>query len=123
MSKKKKKVKGRREEKGEEHEHDYLCKQLVDKDGNVIMDLDKDMQALGELLIECLNGEADLHGHPIEALDQIVKETENFFDIADYFFELVDTDKEREMVKIRYVIEDWIDKEDAQRLIAKIQSE
>jgi hypothetical protein len=65
MSKKKKKVKGRREEKGEEHEHDNLCKQLVDKDGNVIMDLDKDMQALGELLIECLNGEADLHGHPI----------------------------------------------------------
>jgi len=123
MSKKKKKVKGRREEKGEEHEHDYLCKQLVDKDGNVIMDLDKDMQALGELLIECLNGEADLHGHPIEALDQIVKETENFFDIADYFFELIDTDKEREMVKIRYVIEDWIDKEDAQRLMAKIQSE
>jgi len=27
------------------------------------------------------------------------------------------------MVKIRYVIEDWIDKEDAQRLMAKIQSE
>jgi hypothetical protein len=121
MSKKKKKVKGRREEKGEEH--DYLCKQLVDKDGNVIMDLDKDMQALGELLIECLNGEADLHGDPIEALDQIVKKTENFFDVADYFFELIDTDEEREMVKIRYVIEDWVDKEDAQRLIAQIQSE
>lgn len=123
MSKRKKKVKGRREEKGEEHEHDYLCKQLVDKDGNVIMDLDKDMRALGEILIECLNNEADLHGHPIEALDQIDKKTENFFDSADYFFELIDTDKERGMVKIRYVIEDWIDKEDAQRLIAKIQSE
>ncbi len=40
-----------------------------------------------------------------------------------YFFELIDTDKERGMVKIRYVIEDWIDKEGAQRLIARIQSE
>ncbi|MCD6456917.1 MAG: hypothetical protein J7K81_09065 [Methanophagales archaeon] len=123
MSKRKKKVKGRREEKDEEHEHDYLCKQLVDKDGNVIADLDKDMQAVGETLIEYLNDEADLHGHPIEALDQIDKKTENFFDSADYFFELIDTDKERGMVKIRYVIEDWIDKEGAQRLIAKIQSE
>ena len=81
------------------------------------------MQAVGKILIECLNNEADLHGHPIEALDQIDKKTENFFDSADYFFELIDTDKERGMVKIRYVTEDWIDKEGAQRLIAKIQSE
>ncbi|NQE04796.1 hypothetical protein C5S32_02890 [ANME-1 cluster archaeon GoMg1] len=57
----------------------------MDNDGNVIADLDKDMQALGEILIECLNGEADIHGHPIEALDQIDKKTENFFDIADHF--------------------------------------
>lgn len=123
MSKKKKKVKGRREEKNEEHKHDYLVKLLQDKDGKVIVDLDKDMQALGELLIENLNSDADLSGHPIEALDELTKKSENLFELADYYFELASIDEERGKIKIRYVIEDWVDKEEAQRLIAKIQRE
>ena len=117
MSKKFKKVKGRREEK----DHDLLCKQLVDEDGNVIVDFDKDIPALGALLVDCLNDEADLHGHPIEALDKIEQNTEYYFDGAEYFFELIDTDTEREMLKVRYVVEDWMDKEAAQRLIARLQ--
>jgi len=123
MNKKKKKVKGSREEKNEEHKHDYLVKQIMDKDGNVIADLDKDMQALGELLIDNLNSEADLSGQPIEALDEAIKKSEALFEWADYCFELASIDEERKMIKVRFLIEDWIDKEEAQRLIAKIQSE
>lgn len=123
MSKTKKRVKGRREEKDGEHKHDYLVKQLLDKDGNVLVDLDKDMQALSELLIDNLNSEADLSGHPIDALDELIKKSEGLFELADYCFELASIDEEREKIKIRYVIEDWIDKEEVQRLIAKIQRE
>ena len=123
MSKKKKKVKGSLEEKNEEHKHDYLVKQLVDNDGNAIVDLDRDMQALGELLIDNLNSVADLSGHPIEALDEAIKKSEALFEWADYCFELASIDEERKMIKVRFLIDDWIDKEEAQRLIAKIQSE
>ena len=116
MNKKKKKVKGSLEEKNEEHKHDYLVKQLVDNDGNAIVDLDRDMQALGELLIDNLNSVADLSGHTIEALDESIKKSEDLFELASI-------DEERKMIKVRFLIDDWIDKEEAQRLIAKIQSE
>lgn len=94
MSKTKKKVKGRREEKEKEHKHDYLAMLILDNDGNVIADLDEDMEALGRILIENLNSEAELSGHPVETVHQILNKSEGFFDMGQDFFELVGADEE-----------------------------